>query len=151
MEDYKKLANEVEQLQQDKAAEVKEQIYLRWSNACLRRELIKNNHQNHNENHLELDFEGHLEIETNGSKQDLDDCMILEHNNENCFGFANTEQTCSKRSKLLKKLRRWVEGNHKGKEKLEEKESNEVKCFKTQSVSDESEENFQARRSCSSA
>ncbi|KAF3441757.1 hypothetical protein FNV43_RR15672 [Rhamnella rubrinervis] len=155
MEDYDRLSNELEQLQKDRAAEVKELIYLRWSSACLRHELMKN--QEHQEqiqrkDHLEIDFEGNLIVENYGSEQELEG-MIMEQNGD-YFDTATGEQVHSKRRKLLQRLRRWVEGSeNKGKAKLidHEKESHEVKCFRRHSVSDESEEHLQARRSCSSA
>lgn len=154
MEDYDRVSNELEQLQKDRAAEVKELIYLRWSNACLRHELMKNReHQEQiqRKDHLEIDFEGNLLVENYESEQELEG-MIMEQNGD-CFDTATGEQVHSKRRKLLQRLRRWVEGSeNKGKAKLidHEKESHEVKCFRRHSVSDESEEHLEARRSCSS-
>lgn len=39
------LEKEIEQLQKDRAAELKELVYLQWSNACLRHELMRNQAQ----------------------------------------------------------------------------------------------------------
>lgn len=154
MEDYDRLSNELEQVQKDRAAEVKELIYLRWSNACLRHALMKNQEhqeQDQRKDHLELDFEGNLLVENYGSEQEMEG-MIAEHNGH-CFDTATGEEVHSKRRKLLQRLRRWVEGSERGKAKLdhERERHDEVKCFRRHSVSDESEEHVQARRSCSSA
>ncbi|KAH7512067.1 hypothetical protein FEM48_Zijuj12G0051100 [Ziziphus jujuba var. spinosa] len=155
MEDYNRLRNELEQLQKDQAAETEELIYLRWSNACLRHELMKNQEHDQEQNqkikvdHLELDFERNLVIENYESEQELQG-MMLERNGH-CFDSPTSEQVHSKRKKLLQRLRKWVEGSEKGKEKLDEKDRHEVKCFRKHSVSEESEEHLQPRRSCSSA
>lgn len=45
IKDYTGLEKELENLKKDRAAEIKELIYLRWSNACLRHELMRNQAQ----------------------------------------------------------------------------------------------------------
>ncbi|XP_062005329.1 protein CHUP1, chloroplastic [Rosa rugosa] len=160
IEDHTRLSEELEQLQKDRAAEHMELINLRWSNACLRHELMKNNaqqeHGNEQKNsHLETDSEVSIEIGNYGLEQELAVGMALEHNvNEPCLGNVSTDQACSKRHKLFRRLRRWVEGSDQnGRRRLEEKERHEeaVKCFGRHSVSDDAQEHHHTRRSCSSA
>ncbi|KAK9290471.1 hypothetical protein L1049_008641 [Liquidambar formosana] len=148
MEDYNKLSNELEQIQNDRAAEVKELVYLRWSNACLRHQLTRSRDQQEQnqerKNHLELDIDGSGENVDYGLDHELDG-LVLEHG-ESCLGITTTSQACPKRLKLLQKFRRWVEG------KLDEKQKHEIKCFGRHSVSHGAEEqNLEGRKSCSSA
>ena len=156
MEEHKCLSNELEQIKKDREAEVEELIYLRWSNVCLRHELLKNQEQyqetNQKKDHWELDFKGNLEMGNFGLEQELAN-MVLGHN-ENGFGISTCDQAASsssKRKKLLQRLKKWVEGSEKGKGKVDEKERHEVNCFGRHSISDEKEEHLQGRRSCSSA
>ncbi|KAM5559648.1 protein CHUP1, chloroplastic [Rosa sericea] len=161
IEDHTRLSEELEQLQKDRAAEHTELINLRWSNACLRHELMKNNaqqeHGNEQKNsHLETDSEVSIEIGNYGLEQELAAGMALEHNvNEPCLGNVSTDQACSKRRKLFRRLKRWVDGSdQKGRGRvMDEKERHEeaVKCFGRHSVSDDAEEHHHTRRSCSSA
>ncbi|KAL6273595.1 hypothetical protein ACE6H2_024287 [Prunus campanulata] len=146
------LEKEIEQLQKDRAAELKELVYLRWSNACLRHKLMRNQAQEEQQdqeknNNLATDFEGSGEIADYGLAS-----MVLEHN-EPCFGIVSGDQACSKRQKLFQRLRRLVEGSDKAKgRRLGKKDRHEeVKCFGRHSVSDDAEAHHIARRSCSSA
>jgi hypothetical protein len=59
MEAYNKLVNELEKLQKDRAAEVTEVIFLRWMNACLRHELMKNREQQQ-QNHDKKNDSNHV-------------------------------------------------------------------------------------------
>ncbi|VVA09377.1 PREDICTED: CHUP1 [Prunus dulcis] len=145
------LKKEIEQLQKDRAAELKELVYLQWSNA-LRHELMRNQAQEEQQdqeknNNLATDFEGSGEIADYGLAS-----MVLEHN-EPCFGIVSGDQACSKRQKLFQRLRRLVEGSDKAKgRRLGEKERHEeVKCFGRHSVSADAEAHHIARRSCFSA
>ena len=159
MEAYNKLVNELEQLQKDRAAEVGELIFLRWINACLRHQLMRNHEQQQQQqqNHDKKSdsdpcFEGGQEIGNYSLENELDNSH-LEHN-EPCFGVVETveessEHACSKRGKLLQRLRRWVEGSDKARGKLDERR-HEIKCFAGHSTSDGAEEQLHARRSCSS-
>ncbi|PON56140.1 CHUP1-like protein [Parasponia andersonii] len=155
IEEHKCLSDELEQLKKDRAAEVEELIYLRWSNACLKHELMKNQEQcqetSQKKGQWELDSQASVEIGHFGLEQELAN-MVLGHN-ENAFGTSTCDQasSSSKRKKLLQRLRKWVEGNEKGKGKVDEKERHEVRCFGRHSASDEKEEHLQGRRSCSSA
>lgn len=138
---YNQLVNELEQLQKDRADEVKELIFLRWSNACLRHELYKKNHsESLSERFQEIRNYSSLEHETES------DGPLLEHK-EPCFVAESSEQAYSKRGKLIQRLRRWVEGGEKVKRKLDEKIRHEIR----RSASDGAREHFHARRSCSSA
>lgn len=130
---YNQLVNELEQFQMDRADEVKELIFLRWSNACLRHELYKKNHsESPSERFQEIRNYSSLEHET-----ELDGPLLSK----------SSEQAYSKRGKLLQRLRRWVEGGEKVKRKLDEKRRHEIR----RSASDGAREHFHARRSCSSA
>lgn len=159
IEDYTRLSEELEQLQKDHADEHKELIYLRWINACLRHQLMRNNaqqEQNDEEKNsrLEIDSEGSVEIGNYGLENELAAGMALDHNvHEPCFDIVTSDQAL-KRCKLFRRLKRWVEGSdHKEKGRLDQKEKHEeaVKCFGRHSVSDDAEENHHTRRSCSSA
>ncbi|KAI5319199.1 hypothetical protein L3X38_038907 [Prunus dulcis] len=141
-----------DQLSEKRAAELKELVYLRWSNACLRHELMRNQAQEEQQdqeknNNLATDFEGSGEIADYGLAS-----MVLEHN-EPCFGIVSGDQACLKRQKLFQRLRRLVEGSDKAKgRRLGEKERHEeVKCFGRHSVSADAEAHHIARRSCFSA
>ncbi|XP_042940197.1 protein CHUP1, chloroplastic isoform X1 [Carya illinoinensis] len=105
LETYNQLVNELERLQKDREAEIKEVIFLRWSNACLRHQLYKKSHP-------ESRFEGCQEI---GS--------LLEHNEPACcvVESSHDEHAASKRGKLFQRIRRWVEGSEKAKGKVKEK------------------------------
>ncbi|PRQ43722.1 hypothetical protein RchiOBHm_Chr3g0471481 [Rosa chinensis] len=161
IEDRTRLSEELEQLQKDRAAEHMELINLRWSNACLRHELMKNNaqqeHGNEQKNsHLETDSEVSIEIGNYGLEQELAAGTASEQNvNEPCLGNVSTDQARSKRRKLFGRLKRWVDGSdQKGRGRvMDEKERREeaVKCFGRHSVSDDAEEHHHTRRSCSSA
>ncbi|KAF7804366.1 protein CHUP1, chloroplastic-like [Senna tora] len=143
-EEYKQVVNEVEQLKKERGDEVKELIYLRWNNACLRHELMRQHEQQKNE---------HIEVECEGSggviHYDELDHSPLEHEHHNmvCFGAAHTHSdgAYSKRKKLIKKLKRWVEGSEKARVKPEEKGRFFSASYGTE------ETKTPARRSCSSA
>lgn len=132
-EDENRPENEIEELKKDQE----------WSNSRIRNEFLMNQeHQNRTQQKgdLEIDLQGNFELENHALEQELDG-ITLEHN----------DQVCSKRKKLLKRLRRWVEGSEKEKGKVEEREKHEVKCFRRHSVAYEAEEHLQGRRSYSSA
>ncbi|KAL2509274.1 protein CHUP1 [Forsythia ovata] len=153
LEDYNQLANEVEQLQMDRAAEIKELIYLRWCNACLRHELMRRNTEEEEElvenNHLNMNFSGSRETAEYGSDHELLSSSRLGHD-DLCLGFTTGGHAQSKRRKLITKLKRWVEGSEKMKKKLDEKEKVENKGFRRLSVSEHVHQ-LPARKSCSSA
>lgn len=146
MEDYNMLVNELEQLQKDRAAEVNELISLRWSNACLRHELMRSRDQGDQDNqeregHLKLNPEGIGKNEEYGLEQGVP-----------CLDKVTSNQACSRRGSLIQKFKRWVEKSEKMKGKLDAKERHEIKCFGRHSVSDcAGEEHVNERKSCSSA
>ena len=102
-EDYNKVLNELEQVKKEHETEVEELIYLRNINVCLRQELMK--HELH--------------------------CSFLDHQNVSCIGSStfHGDPSSSKKGKLIKKLKNWVDGSEKVRVKPEGKSSNEIKCF----------------------
>ncbi|BBH07718.1 Peptidyl-prolyl cis-trans isomerase FKBP16-4, chloroplastic [Prunus dulcis] len=148
VQDEKNVPLEKLELAEKSASSIsKELVYLRWSNACLRHELMRNQAQEEQQdqeknNNLATDFEGSGEIADYGLAS-----MVLEHN-EPCFGIVSGDQACLKRQKLFQRLRRLVEGSDKAKgRRLGEKERHEeVKCFGRQSVSADAEAHHIARR-----
>ncbi|KAA8518653.1 hypothetical protein F0562_016127 [Nyssa sinensis] len=146
MEDYNQLANELEQLQKDRAAELEELVFLRWCNACLRHELTRKNQEQEQEqqgdekNQMELDFGGSGEIDDFGLENELNG-SVLEHG-----------QAHPKKGKLIAKLKRWVEGGEKTKQKMDEKNKHQINCFGRHPVSDGAGEgHLSPRKSFSSA
>lgn len=153
MEEYNQLLNELDQIQKERAAEVKELTFLRWSNACLRHEVMRlhetedQNQDNNSEPSLVL--KGVEEIGEYSSEQELDN-MEYEHK-DSCLAIVNGgNRVCSKRQKLLRKLKRWVEGSEKLKGKCVD-ERHDSKSPARHSVSHGGDEHIPARRSCSSA
>lgn len=116
-EDYKQVLDELEQIKKERADEVKELIYLRWTNACLRHELTRNHEQQQNqgEEHIELEFGGSDGVIHYDSEHELHDNSLLEHhNNVPSFDAAHhNSSACSKRRKFIRRLKRWVEGSEK--------------------------------------
>ncbi|KAK4281583.1 hypothetical protein QN277_013056 [Acacia crassicarpa] len=145
-EEYEQLRKELEQQKKERAGEVKELIYLRWSNACLRHELIRAHEQRQQDRRQEGD---HVEVgleESGGmiqyeSEQELEESPLPGNDAAHSDGAGGG---CSKRRKLIKRLKRWVEGSEKAKLKAEEKGRPFV-SYGTE------EPPVPARRSCSSA
>lgn len=113
LEDCNQLIIELEQLQRERAAEVKELIYLRWCNACLRHELTRRRNQEQEEKQ-ELDFEGSEEI---GSERELEGFISSSDLGDSRLGCGH-----SKSPRLIDKFKKWVEGSEKEKHEV-------VKCF----------------------
>ncbi|XP_059667527.1 protein CHUP1, chloroplastic [Cornus florida] len=148
MEEYNHIVNELEQVQKDRAAEVKELIYLRWCNACLRHELRRRNQENQGQaeekKQLEVEVGGRGEIGDLELEHELDASMLGQ--GESRIAIVAGSQSHSKRRKLIEKLKRWVEGNERIKQKSDEKHG--IKCFGGHSVSDGAEEwHLHARKS----
>ncbi|CAN4121459.1 unnamed protein product [Withania somnifera] len=153
IEDYKELVNELEQLQNDKASEDTELIYLRWCNACLRHELMRRNREQmekRENQELNLGEENREIVEEfvpkvheiimrrSSSVGHTESCLSSPING----GHSNNDH--SKRRKLVQKFKKWVEGSDKMKQ--------ETNCFRRHSVSDHTEDLIlPARNSCSSA
>ncbi|XP_011022125.1 PREDICTED: protein CHUP1, chloroplastic [Populus euphratica] len=153
MEDYNRLVNELEQLHKDRAAETTELIYLRWSNACLRHELMRS----HGQQQLQIeDKKNYLELELEVGRE-IAECDLEQQQQQHedpCLGVASSSKTYSKRKRLLKKLKKWVEGGDEGMQSnMDEKGKHEINCFGRHSVSEGAEEDhlMYSRRSCSSA
>ncbi|XP_020202748.1 protein CHUP1, chloroplastic [Cajanus cajan] len=102
-EDYNKVLNELEEVKKERANEVEELVHLRSINACLREELVRY-YEEHQE-HVEVEFEGSLGVVQSESEHELHH-SLLEHHTGSAHGD-------SKRRKLLKRLKRWVEGGEK--------------------------------------
>ncbi|XP_060201377.1 protein CHUP1, chloroplastic [Lycium barbarum] len=145
VEDYKELVNELGQLRQDKAAEDRELIYLRWCNACLRHELMRRNQEqmeqvkNHQENREIVE-----EFVPQAKELIMRRSLSVGHN-ESCSSSpinGGNSNDHSKRKKLMQKFKKWVEGSDKMKQ--------EANCFKRHSVSDHTEDlnMLPARKSC---
>ncbi|KAK3010122.1 hypothetical protein RJ639_010721 [Escallonia herrerae] len=122
LEDYYQLLNQLEQLQKDRNAEFNELIYLRWCNACLRHELMRRNQ----EQEEKLDGKKKkLDMESGGSGDQGDfrlerklDGPNVQHS-EACLDLTTSFFVHSKRRRLVEKFKRWVEGEDKGKRRLE--------------------------------
>lgn len=145
LEDYTRVVEEYEELKKDYANGVKEVINLRWSNACLRHEVMRNG-----ANFGEIMFSPNGNLQEMGLENDqADDALALMsvayEKHEDCHN--NHHHESSRRKRLMKKLKKWVEGNEKGKSKAEDR------CFGRHSLTVEPKEErilFHSRRSCSS-
>lgn len=156
MEDYSHLLNELEQIQKDRSVEVKELIYLRWCNACLRHELTRRNQEQEEKNlegkinPLELDSGGNGETGAFGLELELNGDALA--NNLSCLGLTSGDHAHPRRRKLVEKFKRWVEGNRKMKGKLDEKEKHQFNSLGRHSVCDGKEEKqIPATNLCSNA
>uniref|UniRef100_A0A1J3EEE6 Protein CHUP1, chloroplastic n=1 Tax=Noccaea caerulescens TaxID=107243 RepID=A0A1J3EEE6_NOCCA len=149
VEEYRRVLEEYEDLKKDYTNGVKEMINLRWRNACLRHEVMRNgtNYEeitfSPNQNLQELVFEDQVDA--------LALTVVDEHHEENHQNQQNHDDDhhheSSRRKRLMKKLKRWVEGNEKRKSTKPEE-----RCFGRHSLTVEPEEEgmFHSRRSCSS-
>nr|GEY24235.1 protein CHUP1, chloroplastic [Tanacetum cinerariifolium] len=131
----------------DRAAELKELIYLRWCHACLRHELARRNEleKERKSNEEETNHELALELRVNETPEECigheSDNHSVEHHDEPFFGAD--QQQHRKRRWLARKFKKWVEGkDHK---------HHETRCFGSHSVVDESEDrHLSGRKSFSS-
>ncbi|WCJ34405.1 hypothetical protein M5689_015716 [Euphorbia peplus] len=127
-EEYNEVVKELERLREERATEIAEFIYLKWNNACLKHELMRNHEQEEFEmkekrNHLKV-----LELNGDGDIQD----SRFDHQEETCIGVAtrggfdqsgieqpdklpenrsNHDHGNSRRKKFIQKIKKWVEGN----------------------------------------
>ncbi|CAE6033267.1 unnamed protein product [Arabidopsis arenosa] len=142
VEDYRRVVEEYEELKKDYANGVKEVINLRWSNACLRHEVMRNR-----ANFGEIEFSPNGNLQEMGLENDqADDALALMRVGDEQHKECHHHES-SRRKRLIKKLKKWVEGNEKGKSKAEER------CFGRHSLTAEAEEErilFHSKRSCSS-
>ncbi|CAJ1968790.1 unnamed protein product [Sphenostylis stenocarpa] len=109
-EDYNRVVNELEEVKKERSTEVEELIHLRRVNTCLRQELMRHceEHQEQHRDHVEGEFEGGLGFVQYDSEHELHH-SLLEHHNDSAHG----DNASSKRRRLLKRLKRWVEGSEK--------------------------------------
>ncbi|KAJ4848720.1 hypothetical protein Tsubulata_018457 [Turnera subulata] len=161
MEEYNQLVHELDQLKKGRAAEITELIYLRWSNACLRHELMRSHDEQQQYHHQQIEEKhNYLELELEPSGE-IKDCSLEHQGDSPILGSSSggpaltpiTSGHLPKRKRLLQKLKKWVDGSENAKPKLDYKEKRETKCFGRLSVSEEGEEDdfIHARKSCSSA
>ncbi|KAL2345153.1 hypothetical protein Fmac_006438 [Flemingia macrophylla] len=113
-EEYNQLLDELEKLKKERTDEAKALISLRWSNACLRRDLMrqKEQQQNQDKSHVELEFGRSDEVIQYDSEHELHISFLEEHPSGD--DHIHSGIACSKRTKLLERLKRWVEGCEKG-------------------------------------
>ncbi|CAM8949238.1 unnamed protein product [Rhodiola kirilowii] len=149
MDEYKCIINELEKLQKEFTAEANELVFLRWTNACLRRQLMQRDEQEGpgsdsglvavgcGEEHTLLELELHHEL----------DRMATEHENSSLEVKSDRE---SKRRALLKKLKKWVEGSHHSKMSIKANKG-DVRSFGRHYASDWVDEHVHGRKSFSSA
>ncbi|KAK7284946.1 hypothetical protein RJT34_19700 [Clitoria ternatea] len=117
-EDYKQLLEELEQVKKERANEAKELIYLRWTNACLRHDLMRHHEQqqhNQDKNNVELEFGRSHEVLHYDSEHEFHN-SLLEHHSDHSFDEHPSSQQHShtastKKTKFLSRLKRWVEGS----------------------------------------
>ncbi|KAK7378721.1 hypothetical protein VNO80_04168 [Phaseolus coccineus] len=118
-EDYKQLVDELEQIKKERADEAKELIYLRWTNACLRHDLMRPHEQQQNQDktHLELEFGRNDVVIHYDSEHELHNSVLEHHSDpsldEHSSSHDHSDSASSKRTKLLERLKRWVEGGEK--------------------------------------
>lgn len=123
-EDYKQVLDELEKVKKERTDETKELIYLRWTNACLRHDLTRHNEpqQNQDGNHVvELEFGGSDEVihYDSDSEHELHNSHLEHHihsvpsSEEHHWAQHHSDSACPKRTKLLERLKRWVEGSDK--------------------------------------
>lgn len=133
-------------MKKDFANGVKEVINLRWSNACLRHEVMRNG-----TNYGEIVFSPNGNLQELGLEDQTDALALTvandEHHDEENHHNHDHHHESSRRKRLMKKLKRWVEGNDKGKST-----KSDERCFGRHSLTVEPEEErlFHSRRSCSS-
>ncbi|XP_050228814.1 protein CHUP1, chloroplastic [Mercurialis annua] len=145
MEDYNQLLNEIEHLRKDRASEISELTYLRWTNACLKQDLMRIDEHKEKKEQLELGIEASEVIKD--CEADRSRLLIKK---QTCIdvGTSSHDHHCSRRKKLLHKIKNWVEGSNDTM-----KLKHEIKCFGRFSVSEEKDEDHinHVIRSCSSA
>lgn len=142
IEDYNRVTRELLQLQKHEASE---RIYLRWSNACLKHELMRRSQEEHTAG---TSFGGIEELRLDN---ELDQRAVGQGGSY--IGLTTRDHARSRRRKLIAKFKKWVEGSEKTKQsRLEVKERHGNKCFPRHSVFDGAEDAYiPARKSCSSA
>lgn len=125
--DYDQVGANLEQLEKERAAEIKELIYLRWCNACLRHELMRKNLEQE-----DLQPRNHQRELTCGEISDFGwenehDHSSWDHG-DSCLNFPTTghARARSTRQKFVEKFKRWVDGTDKTKQKIKDKKKHNV-------------------------
>ncbi|XP_010247722.1 PREDICTED: protein CHUP1, chloroplastic [Nelumbo nucifera] len=154
--DADQLLTELEQLRKEHAADTEELIYLQWINACLRHELLKiqeqqcPRHERSREQQL-LEFEENEEKRDSVLEHDSNPPSTVSENHHSCMDIETVSPNCSKKHRLLHRLKRWVEGSEKCRTSRDEKDKHQSRCLGRLSVSDEAMEPYHTeRKSCSS-
>ncbi|KAJ1378323.1 hypothetical protein SESBI_47952 [Sesbania bispinosa] len=114
-EDYKQVLDELEKVKKERADEAKELIYLRWTNACLRHDLTRHHEQQQNQdrNHAELESDEviHYDSEHELHNSLLENPSVPSSEEHHSAHQYHMDSPCSKRTKLLERLKKWVEGS----------------------------------------
>ncbi|CAL0299358.1 unnamed protein product [Lupinus luteus] len=106
-EDCNQFLDEPEQVKKQHADEVEELIHLRGNNK----------QQDQDRDHIELEFEGSGGVTYYDSKHELHD-SFLENPKRLIFSSSHSERASSKKTMLLKRLKKWAEGSEKGMDPL---------------------------------
>ncbi|CAN1275851.1 Protein CHUP1, chloroplastic [Linum perenne] len=117
VEDYKRLAKELDEALTNQAAETTELTYLRWTNACLRHELMRSYQL---QQQLRSEFHDEDEEKEQGQHNTSEPSSPDDHHHH------------SRRKKLMHKLKKWVEdhqNNHFHHLKKNKEASNTNKCI----------------------
>ncbi|KAD7477930.1 hypothetical protein R6Q59_026476 [Mikania micrantha] len=150
MENYNRIVNELENVKKDRASELTELIYLRWCHACLRHELARRKELEQQTKHAEEKDNTHepgsvlsQNVAPEGSESDNESVVLHDNVAPNeCKGYDSDNESVvhrhgpffgpgrqhTKRRWLVRKFKKWVEGNEK---------HHEPKCFGSHSCVDE--------------
>ncbi|KAI3725240.1 hypothetical protein L1987_65021 [Smallanthus sonchifolius] len=123
-EKYNRVVNELESIKKERASELKELIYLCWCHACLQHELERRNELEQETKHDEEKVNNHeLGLGSDGNVAH-EECKGHESDNESVVNhdepFFGPGQQHTKRRWLVRKFKKWVEGNEK---------HHDAKCF----------------------
>lgn len=150
--EYEELLTELEQVQNDKAADIDELIYLRWINACLRYNLMRNQEQQESEKHelgqqSAAEFSGNEETNNGEDGYESENLEGTEPEHTTFMDVETTRRTSKRKPMLFGKLRRWVKGKESQKKKMEKK--SQEKSSGRFSASEMASEDLGRRNSCS--
>ncbi|KAJ1418891.1 hypothetical protein SESBI_15494 [Sesbania bispinosa] len=106
-----KVLDELEKGKKERADEAKELIYLRWTNACLRHDLTRHHEQQQNQdrNHAELESDEviHYDSEHELHNSLLENPSVPSSEEHHSAHQYHIDSPCSKRTKLLERLKKW--------------------------------------------
>ncbi|CAN0926253.1 hypothetical protein LINGRAHAP2_LOCUS35237 [Linum grandiflorum] len=146
VEDYNRLADELDQGRTNQAAETAELTYLRWTNACLRHELMRSYQLQQQLRSDMVDDESHH----HHNKEEEEDCLDVQRSSSSSSPDHHHQQ--SRRKKLIHKLKKWVEGSDENNGNFHSKNQGN-NCIGWMPVHDEGDRDGDVaarRRSCSS-